>query len=545
MVKRALADVVIKGNARLSGNASVPYNFGLEKQHFVTQSNALLFPGPYSPFGVMDETFASGLGALSLSSPGSGMQTVGGGSLTYSAAAQTTAIWTAPGVHWLSPQIVVAATITAISNCRYGFGIGVDGSNRLNVEYDSVAGTLSIVGGVSPGTIFNFNTTSGFNPVGTFSVAFEVLHNICNIWTNTGSGWVLLDGVLITASSVCDMRTNGLLGTWTPLYYAYGSAAGAFSVTMTECKCTYFNGPGGTREYALVTNLDGSPYIANDGQYWIAMDRSERPRSAVADAQFPSTSFQVCPYNPTTRVVSQAIINIMGSFGGILAAAADGKVVYDAGAGGFHIFTPNWAAITDVVITEVRLYYAFVATASFAGIVNCTFTALTVPSDTFNALYGPDVIKIGSTWYLVCTVYTAGGVALYTRVLTGSAANNYTTKLVEDSSLQAEGVNFFRFQGKLYILCGNYIQVNSAIGLTTIYDFTDLTTLKNIGLLDVANPNTGILQPQQPLVVWYSSGGNGAIQYLGYQDTNVGGEYQASGPMIIAQSTAVLPSTQF
>lgn len=540
MVKRALADVVIKGNATISGNATLAYNFGIDRQHFTLASNASVFPGPYAQnFGVCDETFASGLGGLAVQSAGTGTVTAGGGSLTYSAAAQTLGLFVESGVHFVSPQCVAGITVTAASNAMVGIGFGFNSTNRFNIEYNSVAGTLAITADTAGVFALPLSPFS-FTPSGTFSIALEVLNNIVNIWADTGSGWSVINGVNVGSGAAYDFRNATLLAAYNPLYYVYGSAAGAFSATISEFKGSYFNGPGMVREAAIATHWDGSPYITG-GKYLLFLDHATLPQGG-GSAFYPSTNAVVHPYTPSTGVIEQATINLCGTFGGAPATAMEVKIIYDDASDSFYLYSSNWGVITDIV--NVRIYYAIVPRASFTGIVNVTWNPLTVVTDGNDSFYGVDVIKIGAFYYMVGTESQAGPLRI--RVVRGSTPINFDTNIVTENLYNGEGVNFFRLGTKIYIVYGSYTIVNGVVGVTQMFDFSDLATLVNLGYLDVANPNTSVLIPQQPALIWFNNNdGTGRVQYLGFQDNFYQGTYPAAGNLIIAQSTAVLPSTQF
>lgn len=492
---------------------------------------------PYGPFVVASEAFSSGLGALVNFTAGTGTAAAAGGHLTYTAAAQTTAAWRTAGT-FVSPTAVVGVEVAAKSNLAFGVGLMTSLTDGLTVEYDSSASTLVVVGRTG-GVSTIIGTIAAFAPAGAFKLAIEVLHNLIAIWADTGSGWDVVGGFRAAEGEAYDLRNTTTLANYHPTLYAFGATAGAWSADFTLFQATYFNGHGGTREMSAVTNLDGSQYV-KDGLLWIGFDRSARTWGGTQDA---STSYQIYPYDPATHTLGAPVVILSGTFAGVPAAAVEAKVVYDHNLDGFHIWSPNWTVLNTNV---TRIFYAFVDRADFVGAVHVTFEEITVVSDTSDVIYGPDVIFLGSHWYMVVTEFVASPLHFRTRIVKGTAPDNFDTNVATDSTLDTEGTNFVRMGSRLYVVAGSAATYGGIWGWVNVFDFTDLTTLVPMGVLRFPNPMTGSAQPQQPGIIWYEDGaGLGCCQYFAYEDDNYQGEYQASGSLLIADADQKLVGWQF
>jgi len=489
-------------------------------------------PTPYSPFVLANESFQSGLGSLKVTAAGTGTLTASGGTLSYIISSPTTLILSETNNFFITPQCVVGLSVTALTNATCAFGLmTADGQNGIICSFpDFTTGDglrLSSANGAS------FATHVPFLPVTNhqaFSVALEMLHNIVNVWTNSGTGWGIAGSVSSDYQGPYDLRNSTNLAAWSPAFYVYNTS-GAGSIYLTNFNATYFNGPGGTREVSLVHNLDLTSMPTNsNGRYMLGLDRSTVP--GTIGKQDPSTSFQIHEYDPATRTLYPAIVNIGGIFSNTPSALAEAAVVHDDAIHGYHIFSDNFTTL-DFGNTGVRIWYGFVPDAGFTNTFNVTLAPVAVVADGIGVdMYGPDVIYVDPYWYMTMTEWT--GSNWRTRLVKGSSPTNFNTQIATDITIDSEGVNFYRLGTNIQIAAGSFVISNSVRGYTELFDTANLTALNPIGFLNVSNLNTTTAEPQQPAIaVFPDSHGNLQIQYIGFQDNDYQGKYQASGNFII------------
>ncbi len=482
--------------------------------------------GPTATAGLFDDTFAGGAPLATLTA--GSQNSISSGAYSCSAGAGAFAVLRYAGSP-PCPAVDITVDVTSAGEDIL-VGYGTSATTGVFLRYDKSANTVEIVG-INSGSETSIFGPQSFTHSGAFKLCLEICNHVYCAWKDTGAGWAHIGSASPSASGTYDLRTAAKMAAWFPLV-AMGGGAGSTTTILSRFRASILSGDGGVRELQTVTTPSGMP--VRDGRcYLVGADRLvPLPSGSTATAE--PVCFSIMKYDAVAMAFEDAALaNITYAYAGVVQTTSDTKVVYDADAVGYHIWWNDWTAQTSNTYT--KHFYQF-----WSGTLT-NWVHLDSPTVVVNAggtafpIYGVDAILIGGTWYVAGTL---GAWVPY--VISGTDPAALTTSVDHDDAHSAEGFCWFPLGTRLYLLAGAILNNGSAPwGDIHVWDFSDLTNMTYIGLLDYDNPQSA--QPQQPSVVWEPGG---HVQLLGFKD-DFFSAYQDGGLLHVCTASRHLSASQF
>jgi hypothetical protein len=350
------------------------------------------------------------------------------------------------------PQLAVSVDITARTNAATGYdfvtcGIAKDANNMIVATYERIANSITmqlIIGGTQT---FNAAVTPTAMTA-PFSMGFSLIGNVACVYTNTGSGWTFRTSYDFTAK--LNLKAAALTGWKACFGYASNSNS---SITLDNFTAGRFGGFG-FRDFSVVTNENGTPYISSGLAYFTA---AMNDGSGVGSQGLLSLDL-------SSYAVTQIGVLMLSRAGSI---QNDGAMhVIRKSDGTFRICAATWGNPGGGAID---IWYGTSSAALLGGgsFVLASFTKLTLPGQAAGyAAYDPFLILDGSTWRLAFTLSESlafTGNPFYSAAATSPDLATWTLDNIDSRNRPYEGTKFCMVGGVPYITSGS-------IGTVRCYD---------------------------------------------------------------------------
>src|SRR5436190_7812058 len=493
-----------------------------------------IHPGPFSTMSKVDESFGSGLGALTLTVAGSGTAGATGGHLTYSGS-NTTAVYQAAGVHYKAPCMSLGFELAGITG-KVRIGYGADKDNGMFLEYQSGTPTAKIVYYASGTPTDIISAVSIASPD---AVAIEICSIGFAIWQRSSGVWDIIANI---QNGIYNLGAVGnSLATDVPTLVF--TSSGTLTVDLTHVQATLFNGIGRGRQWSPIVNLDGSPYLA-DGKQWIAIDRTSAAYPGNFAVPFVT---QIMGYDPATQTFDEPTCQITAKIAsGEVYPTQDDKFVFDHNLNGFHCYLMDFETSTGTPANTVHPWYKFYSGNILqAGELHFDDAALvTLPSGVSpRFIYASAILYNNGYWWMLATISDlVSSSTTHEVILRGSAPDNFDTIISEDTGRTGEEIELLLLGSELHAIGGDY----AATGQLDIWKWTNGTDLTFERTASYQTAATVGVVPQTPATLWYDDGaGHGIIQLLVTDDVYYQGVGFAFGRGYIYEATLVLDGWQF
>jgi hypothetical protein len=344
------------------------------------------------------------------------------------------------------PQISTSVDITARTNAATGYdfvstGICKDSNNFIVAAHDRIASSLSVQVKISGTATFNASITLSLTP--TFKLGLSIIGNIACIYTDTGNGWVYQTGYDFTAK--INLKSATLTG-WKPCF-GYASNSNS-SITLDNFAAGRFGGFG-FRDFTMVTNEDGTPYISGGLAYFTA---------ALNDG-LGTGSQGVMSLNLSGYAVTQVGTLMVGRGGAIQNDGAMHLVRKSDGT--FRITSTTWG---NGFGNAIDIWYGTSSSNLLSGsFVLSSLAKLTLPGQSSGyAAYDPFLVLDGSTWrlaYTLCENTSFSGNLFYPAMAHSTDLATWTLDAVDSRSRPFEGTKICSFRGSLFVTSGTSGQV--------------------------------------------------------------------------------------
>lgn len=372
--------------------------------------------------------------------------TVSGGQLVVSnasGAGRTDMILEGSGI--VLPQFAAQVDVVArTTSATYDFtevGICKDSNNFIMVAYEAVANTLSIRVKVSGSETAYLNLS--ITLTAPYKLGISIIGNSVCAYTDTGSGWVYKGTQDISAN--IQMRTADL-SAWKPAIICAGG--NNCSYTFDNFKAGRFGGFG-WRDFTVVTNEDGSPYINSGSAYFIAACNDGAGVGHQGLFSIDLTTYSTTFISTILATRSGSVYND-GAFHLIRYTDTSWKVLWTTWGNGLGSAIDTWyAATTQTYLTSD----AYTVTGG---------AKLTLPYQSSGAAYDAMLRKDGSTWKLVYTVATTtsfSGNPFYPCVAHSTDLSTWTGIASAPTDRPFEGSKWVKIGSSFYITSGGSYQV--------------------------------------------------------------------------------------
>lgn len=451
-------------------------------QHYTTATTISVFDRqPTGDALSFDDNFSSTAGLTVIDSHGS--YSASGGVLTVTASGG--AIQFVEGSALQVPQQFVSVTVSQKpTSGSIRVGIGKDANNYVCSFFNwsnGISSILTVNAGAS--TFSSGSATISLSGLAVpFKLGFGIVGTRCIAYIDRllGSGWEAVEFQNIISSY--DLTTPSNLSGFKPLFGTSSTAA----VKFTNFRAGV-HGCDKIRDFGLVTNPDGSPYITGGEAFF----------SATATAKSPASYMGVFAINLTTYAVRQ-VAAIMFERGGLTRQDIAGCIVrnssssYDVwcatwgnGMGSGGTIQVQWGNTTDDILSGGSFKVSGMVQPSLPGLLNGD-----------SGCYDPCIWFDGTTYTLAYTLVdttTFSGSPFYPAIATSSDRVTWTLVGKDSSRKGFEGSRLLKTNSDTWLLCG---------GPTTMHIYDSL--MNYIGLLDGAVNGGGATQPW-PVVFAYGS----------------------------------------
>lgn len=369
------------------------------------------------------------------------------GSLTLqntSGAARTDMVQT--GDSLTLPQFAAEVSVTSrTASTGYDFvevGLLKDANNFIMVAHENGANQLSIRVKISGSETAYLNLSLSLTAP--FKLGISILGNSVCAYTDTGAGWTYRGQQDISAK--IQMRTANLAGWKTAVLSAAGN----------NCTHVYDNlksgllGGFGWRDFTIVTNEDGTPYI-NSGLAYFTAACNDGFGEGYQGLWSIDLSTYACTYISAIMMTRAGSVYNDGALHLIRYSDTSWKCLWTTWGNGFGNAIDTWyAATTDPYLTPG----AYTITGG---------TKLTLPyQNAGHAAYDAMLRKDGSTWKLAYTVSTSTsftGNPFYPAVASSTDLATWTGVATNPSDRPFEGSKWVKAGGAFYITSGGVFTV--------------------------------------------------------------------------------------
>lgn len=413
----------------------------------------------------------------------------------------------AGGQGWSTPGLVVSAEHITETTDTSGFsalGVGINNStaNGNNVMYAYMEigsgsnNRINIVDSV--GGTFTTRASSANNslPSGITGFAYELINTAVIVWIQVnGNSWYPSFTFSYT-SLPFNLTTPSVMATFHPYLVINGGATTPWKIGGLR---TGVPGYLNFRDWKIVSNYDGTPYVSNGYLYFTADD--------------PAAS--VYRLNPTSGDL-QKVGEIVFNYGGVSNWDQNAKIIWDPN---LQLWRILWASWHVGLNNGVKLYYATYSGDILNGVKTVSGGApIAVTQATNNAIYDEDVVWNGSTWlvsYIVSPGGTFGG-NFYPVIDSTANFSTFTNIWAASGTTGYEGSAIAKIGGNFYVTAGNGSQFD-------VWNVSSATPLGTMNASPFPNP-AGNPPPHFVVFPWMD---NGITSYYALSWNNT--QYQVGG----------------
>jgi hypothetical protein len=315
--------------------------------------------------------------------------------------------------------------LAAVNNQYYSyFEIGSGTQNRITIA-KVINGTFSIIAQTAVSSL----------PSGISAIATEVNGNGFYCWIQVNNkSWI---PVLSTSFSEYNMLSPTELANWHPFFQATGGTSTPWKISTI--RTGYSNGPQSYRDFKVVSNKDGTPYVSNGFMYFTASNTfCSIWRMNVKNGKFEK--------------VGQLLFNR----GGTIFADLNAHIVWDKAINSWRVFWASWAAGLN---NGVQIYAGTYNGDILNGVHTVTGSLVNVTQRTNNAVYDECLVwdSANSRWLLSYIVSPGGsfGGNFYPVVDTSTDLVNWTNLWAASGTTGYEGSCIVEIGGNFYVTAGN------------------------------------------------------------------------------------------
>lgn len=338
------------------------------------------------------------------------------------------------------PLFAAQVDITArTASSTYDFcevGILKDSSNFIMVAHEKVANLLSIRVKISGSETAYLSLSLSLNAP--FKLGISIVCNRVCAYTDTGSGWVYRGAQDI--SSKINMKSSSLSG-WKPALLTAMSNNG--SVSFDNFLAGTLGGFG-WRDFTMVTNEDGSPYIESGLAYFTAACNDGYGDGYQGVFSLDLSTYAATQISALLASRSGSVQND-GAFHLIRYSASSWKVLWTTWGNGFGGAIDTWLASDTQSLLTAGVY-------TISG-----GSKLTLPYQGSGAAYDAMLRKEGSTWkltYAVSTSTSFTGDPFFPCMAHSSDLSTWTGIASCPSDRPYEGTKWVVLNGGYYVAAG-------------------------------------------------------------------------------------------
>lgn len=438
---------VVRGSSNLSCTTADLTAFAVNPAQLQFSRVSTVTFATVLPAGLVavDEQFVSDSGQFTRFTEGTqGTFTVSGGQATIAngtAAGRNDIIVT--GSDLAMPQIAVQIDVVSRSGTPAGFdnigvGISKDANNFVWASYDRIGGQARIqlkISGVN-----TFNASVARTLTAPYKLALSLVANSACMWVDTGSGFEFVTGYSIPTGTI-NFKTASLTG-W---------KAGWTVATPNNSTWVFDNlkagafGGFGFRDFSIVTNEDGSPYLSGSVAYF----------SATCADGLGQGHQGVFSIDTSTYAVTQ-VGALMVSRGGGKEPDVAGHLIRN-GASSFRYTVATWGNGFGGVLDT---HSGAVASNLLSGqYLVSGLTKLTLPDQASGyGAYDAMLAKDGAMWRLAYSVTentSFTGSPFWLATATSPDLTTWTASGNDRSTKPYEGAKWVKFGSDYYALAGS------------------------------------------------------------------------------------------
>lgn len=455
-----------------------------------------------SNFTIFDDRFIDNLGQYDLSDSGSsGVATYNGG-LAVTNATGGFGYFATANTRLKAPyfscivevESFVNGTDPSTTDDTICVGIKIDTSHYIEAWYNNWNKHIGLDVNTGGGPVAKQNASYSANSLS--RLAISINENHCTVWYDTGNGsWVYLNTFNLKDSF--NFKDPSILSQFRPHIHIKGRS-GTFKVK--HFTVGYWGGVG-SRDEALITYADGTPYRHADGRYYITYTCAgmgdnnyvyTSPDSQGA-GQFRAAHMAIGLFEPTTRKI-ECVGKVFTNRNSMVLGDHAGHIVYDDTADQWYVMLTSWGDFANGTLTT------YIATLKSSPINKITIidSALLSPFNvtrsgggTINGFIDPFLVKISGYWYLA---YSAGGIHL----AKGQTLDSLTTigDYPSPGTEVWEGSRLVRVNNKWYISGSNINGFKiwdlnfNYIGTITVDDMSGYAQAPHFMLIPLQENNT-------------------------------------------------------
>lgn len=379
------------------------------------------------------------------------------------------------------PQVCIAVDIVSKSGTAGAYfaalvGIVKDANNYICVNFDTANNNANIQYKIGASTSFSANSSV------TYSAGMSIIITFVGNWVNF---YKSVSGVITKIAgydltSKIDLKAEDLTA-WFPFFGLSNPGTNANSMVFDNFKVGRCGGVG-TRDWTLVTNPDGTPYLVGSTAYFTGT-------LAGASGGIPEASCGIFSMDLESKVITQLGV-LLNSRGGKIQNDHAAHIVKDGA--NQRVLISTWG---DNATAYPQVQYQNIPVATqdlLAAGLTYTMAGSTLTLDAYAGIvgrYDPYLIKNGATWYLAYVATTGVGYNFYPALATSSDLATWAATLSDASALRFEGTKITFLGGSYYVIAGGQYGCR-------VYDLT--MTFK--GWLGGVSPGDGTTQPHPQLV---------------------------------------------
>jgi len=383
------------------------------------------------------------------------------------------------------PQVMISVDLISKTGTAGAYfaallGIVKDANNYICINFDTANSNANIQFKIAGTATFSTGTSTTF--VAGMSLMISFVGNWVTFYKSVSGVITKIAGFDLT--SKIDLKAQDLTQ-WYGFFGLANPGTNVNTMTFDNFKVGRFGGVG-ARDWTLVTNADGTPYMVGNVAYFTAT-------LGAPTGGIPESSCGIFSMDLDSKVVTQTGV-LMNSRGGKIQNDHAAHIVRDGNTQRVLISTWGDNATAQPV---VQLQSIPVATQDLlAAGLTYTMAGSTLTLDSYAGIisrYDPYLVRNGATWYLAYVASPSAANSFYPALATSSDLSSWSATLSDSTALRYEGTKIALANGTYYVLAGG--QYGSRV-----YDLT-MTYKGNLGGL---SPGDGTTQPH-PMIFPFKS----------------------------------------
>jgi hypothetical protein len=412
-----------------------------------------------------------------------GTLSIGSGQATITlATGASRSLFIREGTALIIPQAMISVDLVSFAGTDGGhrnavIGIIKDSSNYIVASYNTLNGASNVVLQCKIGGSSTFNAAVTHTMIAGSSLGLSIVGNSAVIYVKEAGVWTKLTSYDFTSKLNLEAQDCSL---WFPCFGFTGDTSSSNTMVFDNYQVGRFGGTG-ARDFTLVTNADGSPYITGGNTAYLM--------ATIVDA-LATGSHAVCTFDLDTKAITMTGIVMNNRSGaGTIYHDHSGHLVID-GANQRVMFT-GW----DGHAVDPRIWYAAVPVATKDLLASGAVYAASTASWTLSTVgsgggnWDPFLIKVGGTWYLAYVASTSVANVFWPVLDSSADLSTWANVGADATALRYEGTKISVIGGVPYVLVGGQYGVK-------VYDLT--MTAK--GYLGGMSPGDGTTQPHPQLI---------------------------------------------